>query len=124
MTEVCGYKDSNGQFWDTKEEAKLSDLEIELNLVRFNTAHWFLNTDFLQERLVPSDGTNPDTKRKDVVWRTAAGRSGEFKVEDFYNHLLNYPNELIDYARKVSSIKKQMSLLRKLEEKKPWWKFW
>ena len=29
MKEVCGFKDMNGRFWDTKEEAELADKKID-----------------------------------------------------------------------------------------------
>lgn len=122
MTEVFGYKDSSGKFWDTKEEAKIADLKAQLRLAEANTIGRIHSLTAFNHPLSHYKNQT-DTKVKDVVW--SIPNRPPFTIKDFLHYILEYPEIIQEYAREVSKIEKELHALQKTEsENSKWWKFW
>lgn len=112
MTPVCGFKDSQGRFWDKEEECKMSEINIRLRDIEYMFLH---NNELVYYSY--NYYTKMSTKRH---------RIDHENIRVILDIIREFPDLFMEFAK----LSKELALSLPNPEilphnpDKPWWKFW
>lgn len=117
VQKVCGFKDSNGKFWDTEKEAVLSNKKIKLRkleMALFRNEHFSYYKD--PYHAVSSTG-----------WRIKHYMVKQEEVRLLRHLVYMNPDIFIEFCKLAKEVADETDKPEEIfthNPKKPWWNFW